>query len=223
MASDRVSLSFMDVRIIPVTAYQQNCSLLCCETSGRAVLIDPGGEPERILDVVKDAGVTLEKILVTHGHFDHVGAVGRMARELGLAVEGPHREDRFLLDTLPQWCEQFGFPPGEAFVPDRWLDEGDSVAFGRQVLEVHHCPGHTPGHVIFFHRESRLAVVGDVIFAGSIGRTDFPRGDHRQLLDSIRRRIWPLGDDVTLLPGHGPTTTVGEERVSNPFLQGAYG
>jgi len=223
MDSDRVSLSFMDVRIIPVTAYQQNCSLLCCEASGRAVLVDPGGEPERILGVVEDAGVTLEKILVTHGHFDHVGAVGRMARELGLPVEGPHRDDRFLLDTLPQWCEQFGFPPGEAFVPDRWLAEGDRVEFGRQALEVHHCPGHTPGHVIFFHRESRLAVVGDVIFAGSIGRTDFPRGDHRQLLDSIRRRIWPLGDDVTLLPGHGPTTTVGEERAGNPFLQGAYG
>lgn len=213
----------MDLRIIPVTPYQQNCSLLCCEASGGAALVDPGGEPEQILSVVEDAGVTLEKILVTHGHFDHVGAVGRMARELGLPVEGPHRDDRFLLDTLPQWCAQFGFPPCEAFLPDRWLAEGDSVDFGEQRLAVHHCPGHTPGHVIFFHAASRLAVVGDVIFAGSIGRTDFPRGSHPQLLDSIRRRIWPLGDDVTLLPGHGPTTTVGEERAHNPFLQGSYG
>ncbi len=213
----------MEIRIIPVTAYQQNCSLLCCEVTGRAALVDPGGEPGRILAEAADAGVTLEKILVTHGHFDHAGAVGRLARELGVPIEGPHRNDRFLLDTLPQWCEQFGFPPGEAFVPDRWLDEGDTVSFGDQVLKVHHCPGHTPGHVIFFHAGERVAIVGDVIFAGSIGRTDFPRGDHQGLLDSIRRRIWPLGDDVTLLPGHGPTTTVGEERAHNPFLQGAYG
>jgi glyoxylase-like metal-dependent hydrolase (beta-lactamase superfamily II) len=213
----------MDVRIIPVTAYQQNCSLLCCPSTGRAAVVDPGGEVDRILAEAADAGVTLEKILVTHGHFDHVGAVGRMARELDLPVEGPHRDDRFLLDTLPQWCAQFGFPPGEAFTPDRWLQEGDQVTFGDQLLEVRHCPGHTPGHVVFFHRAGRLAVVGDVIFQGSIGRTDFPRGDHATLLESIRQRIWSLGDDVTLLPGHGPTTTVGEERAHNPFLQGAYG
>jgi glyoxylase-like metal-dependent hydrolase (beta-lactamase superfamily II) len=213
----------MDVRIIPVTAYEQNCSILCCETSGRAALVDPGGEPERILAAVEEAGVDLAKILVTHGHFDHIGAVGQMARELSLPVEGPHRGDRFLLDTLPQWCRQFGFPPGDPFTPDRWLAEGDTVEFGEQTLEVRHCPGHTPGHVIFFHRGDRIAIVGDVIFAGSIGRTDFPRGDHQALLDSIRQRIWTLGDDVTLLPGHGPTTTVGEERAHNPFLQGAFG
>lgn len=213
----------MDVRIIPVTAFEQNCSLLCCEETGRAAVVDPGGEIDRILAAVAAAGVELEKILVTHGHFDHVGAVGRMARELGLPVEGPQRDDRFLLQTVPQWCQQFGFPAGEAFEPDRWLDQGDEVRFGAQRLHVHHCPGHTPGHVIFFHPIARIAVVGDVIFHGSIGRTDFPRGDHAALLHSIRTRIWPLGDDVTLLPGHGPTTTVGEERAHNPFLQGSYG
>jgi glyoxylase-like metal-dependent hydrolase (beta-lactamase superfamily II) len=173
--------------------------------------------------VAREADVTLEKILVTHGHFDHVGAVGRMARELGLPIEGPHEDDRFLLDTLPQWCKQFGFPPCEAFVPERWLVEGDEVRFGDQVLKVHHCPGHTPGHVIFVHEHDGIAIVGDVIFQGSIGRTDFPRGDHQTLLNSIRQRIWPLGDEVTLLPGHGPTTTVAQERAHNPFLQGAYG
>jgi len=172
---------------------------------------------------VEKAGVRLEKILVTHGHFDHAAAVGRMARELGLPIEGPQQDDRFLLDAIPQWCSQFGFPPGEAFVPDRWLEEGDEVGFGEQTLQVHHCPGHTPGHVIFVHQGAQIAVVGDVIFKGSIGRTDFPRGDHATLLRSIRERIWPLGDAVTLLPGHGPTTTVGEERRHNPFLQGAYG
>jgi glyoxylase-like metal-dependent hydrolase (beta-lactamase superfamily II) len=213
----------MDIQIIPVTAFEQNCSLLCCESSGRAAVVDPGGEPERVLAIAADAGVHLEKILVTHGHFDHVGAVGRMARDLALPIEGPHPADRFLLDTVPQWCGQFGFPPGEAFVPDRWLQDGDRVEFGDQQLEVRHCPGHTPGHVIFFHQAERAAIVGDVIFRGSIGRTDFPRGDHAALLASIRDRIWPLGDDVTLFPGHGPTTTVGEERAHNPFLQGPYG
>jgi hydroxyacylglutathione hydrolase len=146
-----------------------------------------------------------------------------MARDLALPIEGPHPDDRFLLDTVPQWCSQFGFPPGEAFLPDRWLQDGDAVQFGDQQLEVRHCPGHTPGHVVFFHRAERVAIVGDVIFRGSIGRTDFPRGDHAALLASIRDRIWPLGDDVTLFPGHGPTTTVGEERAHNPFLQGPYG
>lgn len=213
----------MEVRIIPVTSFQQNCSLLCCESSGRAAVVDPGGEPERIRAEAEASGVRLEKILVTHGHFDHVGAVDRLARELNLPIEGPQEADRFLLESLPEWCSQFGFPPGESFIPDRWLHGGDEVRFGDQVMEVRHCPGHTPGHVIFFHRQGRLAVVGDVIFQGSIGRTDFPRGDHETLLTSIREQVWTLGDDVTLLPGHGPTTTVGQERAHNPFLQGAYG
>ena len=213
----------MNVSIIPVTPLEQNCSLLCCEASGRAAVVDPGGEPERILAAAREAGVEIEKILLTHGHFDHAGAAGQMARELSVPVEGPHQDDRFLLDSLPEWCSQFGFPPSEVVNPDRWLVEGDQVTFGEQLLEVHHCPGHTPGHVIFHHRAAQIAVVGDVIFKGSIGRTDFPRGDLQTLLDSIRARIWTLGDEVTLLPGHGPTTTVGEERAYNPFLQGPYG
>jgi len=213
----------MKIRIIPVTAYEQNCSLLTCEQSGRAALVDPGGDPERILKVVGQAGVRLEKILLTHGHFDHAGAAAAMARDLSLPVEGPHKDDKFLLDTLPQWCRQLGFPPCDVVEPDLWLEQGDTVTVGEQVLDVLHCPGHTPGHLVFFHRPSQFAVVGDVIFQGSIGRTDFPRGNHAQLLNSIRQRVWPLGDEITLYPGHGPSTTVGEERAHNPFLQGSYG
>ncbi|MCB1787879.1 MAG: MBL fold metallo-hydrolase [Chromatiaceae bacterium] len=213
----------MQIRIIPVTSFEQNCSLLCCPTTGKAALVDPGGDPDRILAAVRDAEVSLQKIFVTHGHFDHVGAVAQLAEALALPIEGPQEADRFLLDSLPEWCRQFGFPPSEAFVPDRWLVDGDTVEFGEQRLQVRHCPGHTPGHVIFFHPVDRVAMVGDVIFQGSIGRTDFPRGDLQALLTSIRERIWSLGDDVTLLPGHGPVTTVGEERAHNPFLQGGYG
>lgn len=214
---------FMNLRVIPVTAFEQNCSLLSCEQTGRAAIVDPGGDPDRILAAVDAAGVDVEKVLLTHGHFDHAGVAAAMARELDVPIEGPHEGDRFLLDTLPEWCAQFGFPPGEVVVPDRWLSEGDQVSVGAQTLAVRHCPGHTPGHVIFFAASAGLAIVGDVIFRGSIGRTDFPRGDHQTLLNSIRQRIWSLGDDVTLYPGHGPTTTVGEERAHNPFLQGAYG
>lgn len=218
-----VPFNFMKIRVVPVTALEQNCSLLSCERTATAAIVDPGGDPTRILAAVDEAGVCVEKILLTHGHFDHAGAAAALARDLGVPIEGPHEGDRFLLDSLPEWCAQFGFPPGEAVSPDRWLAEGDEVRVGEQTLQVHHCPGHTPGHVIFHQYHDRLAIVGDVIFRGSIGRTDFPRGDHETLLDSIRQRIWTLGDDVTLFPGHGPTTTVREERAHNPFLQGAYG
>ena len=213
----------MKIEVIPVTPFEQNCSLLRCATSGRAALIDPGGDPDHIYAVIDRTGVGVEKILVTHGHFDHIGAVSSIAETLDVPIEGPHSDDRFLIDALPEWCAQFGFPPGQAFTPERWLNGGDEVTFGDQRLEVRHCPGHTPGHVIFFHPVERIAVVGDVIFNGSIGRTDFPRGDHATLLRSIREQIFTLGDDVLLLPGHGPATRVGEERAHNPFVQGAYG
>jgi hydroxyacylglutathione hydrolase len=213
----------MEIQVIPVTAFEQNCSLLRCPNSGRGALVDPGGDPGRLYDAIERAEVEIEKILLTHGHFDHVGAVADVAEHLGVPIEGPHEDDRFLLDTLPQWCAQFGFPPARVFTPQRWLQHGDTVTVGKQHLEVRHCPGHTPGHVVFFHPGAQIAIVGDVIFNGSIGRTDFPRGDQATLLRSIREQVFSLGDEVTLYPGHGPTTEVGYERRHNPFVQGSFG
>jgi glyoxylase-like metal-dependent hydrolase (beta-lactamase superfamily II) len=206
------------VTIIPVTPFQQNCSLLVCEQTNKAAVVDPGGDLERILEAVKEQGVELEKILLTHGHIDHCGGAAQLSQELGLPVEGPHLDDRFLIDDLPQQGLRFGFPQLRGFTPARWLAAGDSVRFGSEELQVRHCPGHTPGHVIFFSPAHRLALVGDVLFAGSIGRTDLPRGDHATLIRSIREQLWPLGPDVTFIPGHGPTSTFGEERESNPFV-----
>ncbi len=208
----------MKFRIIPVTPFQQNCSLLWCERSGKAALVDPGGEAERLLRAVEHEGLVLEKILLTHGHVDHVGAAREIADRLGIPVEGPQREDRFWLDALPAQSDMFGLPPTEAFEPDRWLEEGDTVEVGAVRLQVLHCPGHTPGHVVFYHPDSKLAFVGDVLFQGSIGRTDFPRGDYDALIDSIRRKLWPLGDEVRFIPGHGPMSTFGVERRTNPFV-----
>lgn len=208
----------LSATIIPVTPFQQNCSLLCCERTHRAAVVDPGGELDRVLDAARDAGVTIEKILVTHAHIDHAGGVAELARRLQVPVEGPHRDDQFWIDALAEQGAMFGFPPAESFVPDRWLDQGDTVRFGDIELAVHHCPGHTPGHVVFYHAPSRLAVVGDVLFRGSIGRTDFPRGDYATLIESIRGRLFALGDDVQFIPGHGPVSTIGHERRSNPFV-----
>ena len=208
----------MKVTIIPVTPFQQNCSLLVCEQTRQAAVVDPGGDLELILDAVKEQGVVLEKILLTHGHIDHCGGTAQLSRDLGLPVEGPHPDDRFLIDDLPQQGLRFGFAQLQGFTPARWLAGGDTVRFGCVELQVRHCPGHTPGHVIFFSPEYRLALVGDVLFAGSIGRTDLPRGDHATLIRSIREQLWPLGPDVTFIPGHGPTSTFGEERESNPFV-----
>lgn len=208
----------LEVSIIPVTQFQQNCSLLCCAASGRAAVVDPGGELERILEAAEERGVRIEKVLVTHGHIDHAGAVADLAERLQVPVEGPHREDRFWIDMLDEQSRMFGFPGARPFEPDRWLEEGDRVRVGELELEVNHCPGHTPGHVTFFHAPSRLAIVGDVLFQGSIGRTDFPRGDYQTLIHSIRERLFPLGDDVRFIPGHGPMSTFGQERRSNPFV-----
>ena len=208
----------MKVAIIPVTPFQQNCSLLVCEQTNKAAVVDPGGDLELILDAVKEQGVELEKILLTHGHIDHCGGTAQLSKELGLRVEGPHIDDRFLIDDLPQQGLRFGLPQLQGFTPARWLVGGDTVRFGEVELQVRHCPGHTPGHVIFFSPEYHLALVGDVLFAGSIGRTDLPRGDHAALIRSIREQLWPLGRDVTFVPGHGPTSTFGQERESNPFV-----
>ena len=208
----------MKVRIIPVTPLMQNCSLLVCERSQRAALVDPGGDPERILAAVGESGAEVEKILVTHGHLDHVGAVADLAQRLDVPVEGPQGEDRFWIEGVSEQARMFGFPPAHSFEPERWLEDGDAVSFGETTLAVRHCPGHTPGHVIFFDADSRVAIVGDVLFQGSIGRTDLPRGDFESLVRCIRERLFPLGDDVTFVPGHGGTATLGQERRMNPFV-----
>ncbi|MEL3890958.1 MBL fold metallo-hydrolase [Ferrovibrio sp. MS7] len=208
----------LQIEIIPVTPFQQNCSLVWCTASMRGALVDAGGEPDRLLEAVKRQGVTLEKLLVTHGHLDHAGAVMELSEKLNLPIEGPHREDQFWIDGMPKAAQQYGFPPSRSFTPGRWLEQGDTVTLGDLILDVYHCPGHTPGHVVFVHAESRVALVGDVLFRGSIGRTDFPRGNHEQLIKAIRERLFPLGDDITFVPGHGPLSTFGAERRSNPFV-----
>jgi len=204
--------------IVPVTPFQQNCSILVDEATNRAAIVDPGGDLERVLAALAQTGATLEKILVTHGHLDHCSGAAELRRRTGVPIEGPQREDRFWIDQLPSAAAGYGFPPAESFEPDRWLEDGDTVALGDATLQVRHCPGHTPGHVVFYSAPERLAVVGDVLFAGSIGRTDFPRGDHAALIRSITQKLWPLGDDVTFIPGHGPVSTFGEERASNPYV-----
>jgi hydroxyacylglutathione hydrolase len=208
----------MQVLVLPVTAFQQNCSVIWHEPTGEAAIVDPGGDLEEIRTALTEHNLTPRKILLTHGHIDHAGGTAVLARELSVPIEGPHIGDRFWIEQLAEQSRMFGFPPSQSFTPDRWLDQGDTVSVGAETLEVHHCPGHTPGHVVFFHRAQRLAFVGDVLFAGSIGRTDFPGGHHQTLIDSIKGRLWPLGDDVTFVPGHGPTSTFGEERRSNPFV-----
>ena len=208
----------MKFQVIPVTPYQQNCSLVWCEETNKAAVIDPGGDLDRIEQAVKQQGVELEKIIVTHAHLDHVGGVAELAKKHQLPIEGPHVEDQFWIDILPQQAEMMGFPATGTFIPDRWLVQGDEVTVGNQVLESYHCPGHTPGHIVFLHRADKLAIVGDVLFQGSIGRSDFPRGDQATLIRSIKEQLWPLGDDVSFIPGHGPMSTFGHERKTNPFV-----
>ena len=211
----------MKLAIIPVTPFAQNCSLLVCERSGRAAVVDPGGDLEKIEAALAKSTARLEKILLTHGHLDHCAGTAELARRHGVPIEGPHEDERFWIDQLEGQARMFGFGAVEQFEPDRWLADGDTVQVGDTTLDVRHCPGHTPGHVIFFSAADRLALVGDVLFAGSIGRTDFPRGNHAQLLASIRNRLWPLGDDVRFVPGHGPMSTFGQERRSNPYVGGS--
>jgi glyoxylase-like metal-dependent hydrolase (beta-lactamase superfamily II) len=208
-------------KIVPVTPFQQNCTVLWCDETAEAAIVDPGGDLEQILAAIRAAGADPVKILLTHGHMDHVGGTAELAERLALPIEGPHRDDDFLLRSLPQQARMFGVAQAPSFATGRWLEGGDRVQVGAVELEVIHCPGHTPGHVVFFDKESRLAQVGDVLFQGSIGRTDFPRGNHRDLLRSIRTRLFPLGDDVRFIPGHGPMSTFGAERRSNPFVGGA--
>jgi hydroxyacylglutathione hydrolase len=207
----------LQAAIIPVTAFQQNCTLLWCTATMRGAFVDPGGDLDRLKAAAAKAGVTIEKILVTHGHIDHCGSAGVLAQELGVPIEGPHEADRFWIARLGDDGRSYNIP-GAPFEPDRWLAQGDRVTVGELTLDVHHCPGHTPGHVIFHHPPSQLAIVGDVLFQGSIGRTDFPLGNHADLIAAITGRLWPLGGDTAFIPGHGAMSTFAHERASNPFV-----
>lgn len=214
----------MKLVVVPVTPFQQNCSILWCEETMKGAVIDPGGEVDRILDEVAARTIDIERILVTHGHADHCGGVADLKDRLGVPVDGPHEDDRFWIEQLPDQASRFGLEASRAFEPDRWLTEGEEVTVGTIKLRVIHCPGHTPGHIVFFAAAENVAVVGDVLFAGSIGRTDFPRGNHADLIASIRNKLFPLGDDITFLPGHGPASSFGREREGNPFVgDGAVG
>ena len=206
--------------ILPVTPLQQNCSLVWCTSTMRGAFVDPGGDLPKLRDAIARSGVTIEKILVTHGHIDHCGSAGIFAEELGVPIEGPHEEDRFWIARLDEDGRNYGVV-GKPFEPDRWLVDGDQVSVGEIVFDVRHCPGHTPGHIVFHHPDSKLAIVGDVLFQGSIGRTDFPRGNHQQLLDAIVGKLWPMGDDTSFIPGHGAMSTFGQERRTNPFVADA--
>jgi hydroxyacylglutathione hydrolase len=210
----------MRVAIIPVTPLQQNCSLIWCTETMRGAFVDAGGDLERLKAAAEKMGVTIEKLLVTHGHLDHCGQTGVLARELGVPIEGPQEEDRFWIAQLDDDGPRWGMF-AESFEPDRWLADGDTVRVGNLELDVLHCPGHTPGHIIFYHAPSQLAIVGDVLFKGSVGRTDFPRGDHATLIRSITGKLWPLGGDTMFVPGHGEMSRFSYERATNPFVADA--
>lgn len=208
----------LKAQIVPVTAFSQNCSIIWCDETMEAAFVDPGGEAEKLLDVAKKLGVTPKKIFLTHGHLDHAGGAQDIREKLGLPVIGPHEDDKFWLDQIEEHAANYGMPGLRCVAPDEWLKDGDEVTIGNVTLKVLHTPGHTPGHVVFYEPTHKVAFVGDVLFKGSIGRTDFPRGNHQDLIDAITQKLWPLGNEVTFVPGHGPLSTFGAERQSNPFV-----
>lgn len=208
----------LQYQVIPVTPFQQNCSLLWCDKTLDAVLVDPGGEIDKLMAAVDNQNVNLTAVWLTHGHLDHVGACAQIKKELHLPIIGPHRDDQFLLDAMAMQCEMFGFPAVDKFLPDQWLDESSTLTLGHEQFSVLHTPGHTPGHIVLQHAAQKLLWVGDVLFNGSIGRSDFPRGDHQQLINSITDKLMTLDDDYRFVPGHGPESTIGAERLNNPFL-----
>lgn len=210
-------------QIIPVTPFAQNATLVWCDVTKEAAIIDAGGEVERLLEEVNQRGLKLTKLLLTHGHIDHAGGVTDLKAQTGVPIIGPHKEDQFWLDGLGEQSRMFSFPEAKPVTPDQWLEDGDRVSLGESEFQVLHCPGHTPGHVVFFDDENKIAQVGDVIFAGSIGRTDFPKSDHAALIAAIKDKLLPLGDEVRFIPGHGPMSSFGEEKRSNPFVSGRYG
>ena len=209
----------MKIVVIPVTPYQQNCSLVICEETNKAAIVDPGGEVERILSAVKNHNVTVDKIILTHGHLDHVGGTEALAESLNIPVIGPEKEDAFWLNELEQQSKMFGFPKATSFLPTRWLEEGEHVEVGNIKLSVLHIPGHTPGHITLFDAVSKQIIVGDILFNGAVGRSDFPRGNHQQLISGIKQKLLTLPEETVVFPGHGPTTTIGRERISNPYLR----
>lgn len=204
--------------IIPVTPFEQNCSLIWCEATKKAVIVDPGGDVDHIRQAIAETGVSVERILLTHGHVDHVGGAMELKEALGVPIEGPHAAEAFLLSHVTEIGASFGVDGARNVAPDRWLDDGDTVTAGELSFDVIHCPGHSPGSVVYVNRELKLAVVGDVLFAGSVGRSDLPGGDHETLIRSIKEKLLPLGDDIGFISGHGPTSTFGQERMTNPFL-----
>ncbi|ETR77528.1 hypothetical protein X566_07665 [Afipia sp. P52-10] len=222
MADQTTSSPKARAAIIPVTAFEQNCTLIWCDATNRGVVIDPGGDVDRIMDAIAKTGVTVEKIWLTHGHLDHAGGAAELKERLGgVPIEGPHLADKYQLDNVEESAKRFGFTGMRNVTPDRWLDEGDQVTIGNLTFDILHCPGHSPGSVVFFNQEMRFAHVGDVLFNGSVGRTDLPGGDHATLINSIATKLLPLGDDVGFICGHGPGSSIGQERLSNPFIAGA--
>ena len=209
----------LDLKVIPVTPFSQNCSMLYDRGSMEGVLVDPGGEVDKILDVAKERGVTIVEIWLTHGHLDHAGGADELRERLGVKVIGPHKDDQFWMDEIGNHWARYGHPGmGRAVVPDRYLEDGDTLSLGGATFNVVHTPGHTPGHVVIYNQDIKIAFVGDVLFQGSIGRTDFPKSNHQDLLDSITQKLWPLGADMRFIPGHGPMSTFGAERAGNPFV-----
>lgn len=213
----------MEIVVIPVTPFAQNCSLIWDASTMKGAFVDPGGEIEKLIAMALKHNVEIEKVILTHGHLDHVGGTVAIAAHYDVPVIGPHVGDKFWLDALMQQSQMFGFPPAQPFTPQAWLNDNDTITLGSLTLEVLHCPGHTPGHVALVEHNSNKVIVGDIIFAGSIGRTDFPQGNHQQLIDSITQKIMVLPGDMTIYPGHGPTTTVATEKASNPYVSGRFG
>ncbi|MEM7258185.1 MAG: MBL fold metallo-hydrolase [Pseudomonadota bacterium] len=211
----------MKILVIPVTPFAQNCSLIWDPDTMKGALVDPGGDEDKLYKAVSEHQVTIEKIILTHGHLDHVGGTTAVAAHYNVPIIGPHIGDKFWLDALMQQSQMFGFPPAQPFSPNQWLTEDDTISVGNLTLEILHCPGHTPGHVALVERSSNKVIVGDIIFAGSIGRTDFPQGNHQQLIEAIREKLFTLPDEMTVYPGHGPTTSIGHERSTNPFVADA--